>query len=72
MPKANPLGNLDYEVVTSGHSGAGTGSEFREGIVKSGELHPAPGPTSRDALELTIDGLSGGPTGAVDRTSGQS
>lgn len=53
MAKANPLGDLEYDVDNSGF-GDGNSMEascHRSQVKVKGDLHPAPAPTSRTELE---------------------
>lgn len=55
MPKASPLGNLNYQLQVATIPGT---TDFYSDVNARGELHPAPGPTPRSELELRIDGLT--------------
>jgi hypothetical protein len=56
MAKASPLGNLNFERVSV--QIPGTTADFKEAVNAQGEVHPAPGPTSRADIELRKAGLS--------------
>lgn len=56
MAKANPLGNLEYELTNSGFA---AGSPEDEATVKNSPF-PAPPITSRTAIEERIGSFGGG------------
>lgn len=56
MAKANPLGNLEYELENTGFA---AGDPLAQATVKNSPL-PAPPITSRSAIEERIGSFSGG------------